>query len=51
MRIAVVQRGAHAHEVLRAPDGVASHPWSSFLQTLAPRFRVKSTDVVYGVVV
>ena len=29
MRIVVVQRSAHAHEVLRAPDGVASLPWSS----------------------
>lgn len=34
MRIVVVQRSAHAHEVLRAPDGVASLPWSSVVQTL-----------------
>lgn len=34
MRIVVVQRSAHAHEVLRAPDGVESLPWSSVVQTL-----------------
>jgi len=34
MRIVVVQRSAHAGETLRAPDGAASLPWSSVVQTL-----------------
>lgn len=34
MRIVVVRRSAHLHEVLRAPGGVASLPWSSVVQTL-----------------
>lgn len=34
MRIVVVQRSADAHEVLRAPDDVASLPWSSVVRTL-----------------
>lgn len=34
MRIVVVQRSAHAGETLRAPDGAASLPWSSVVETL-----------------
>lgn len=34
MRIVTVQRDAHPHEVLRAPGGVASLPWSTVVQTL-----------------
>ncbi|STZ73025.1 site-specific recombinase XerD [Mycolicibacterium fortuitum] len=34
MRIAVVQRSAHAGETLRAPHGAASLPWSSVVETL-----------------
>lgn len=34
MRIVVVQRSAHGHEMLRAPDGSALLPWSSLVQTL-----------------
>ena len=34
MRIVVVQRSAHAGEVLYAPDGVASLAWSSVVQVL-----------------
>lgn len=34
MRIVVVQRSAHGHEMLRAPDGSALLPWSSVVQTL-----------------
>ena len=34
MQIVAVRRSAHAHEALRAPDGVASLPWSSVVQTL-----------------
>ncbi|MBP2453488.1 tyrosine-type recombinase/integrase [Mycolicibacterium lutetiense] len=34
MRIVAVQRSTDAHEVLRAPGGAASLPWSSVVQTL-----------------
>ncbi|MGV0809838.1 tyrosine-type recombinase/integrase [Mycolicibacterium setense] len=34
MRIVVVQRSAHADETLRAPDGAASLPWSSVVESL-----------------
>ncbi|WP_255450344.1 hypothetical protein [Skermania sp. ID1734] len=34
MRIVVVHRSARAGEILRAPDGAASLPWSSVVEML-----------------
>ena len=34
MRMIAMQRSAHSGELLRAPDGAASLPWSSIVETL-----------------